>query len=157
MVLCLETFHPKMYRKTITLEKEVFVINSPFFCNRVFTLIFATSRSGNSIISFHAFVLQFNFQYIEYWSNNHPLLPQISTVIFPQNSVITKQIQLAPLVPITKEQTTIKRSNEHFYYILIIFQLPVHAQPSGTILATGVSREPRPATLQYKLMGKTFH
>lgn len=59
-------------------------------------------------------------------------------------------------MPITREQTTIKRNNEHFYYILIIFQLPVHAQPSGNILATGISREPLPATLQYKLMGKTY-
>lgn len=111
------------------------MINSPFFCNRVFTLIFATFRSRNSIMSFHAFVLQFNFQYIEYWSNNHTLLPQISTVIFPQNSFITKQIKVAPLVPKTKEQATIKRNNEHFYYILIIFQLPVHAQPSGNIFS----------------------
>lgn len=41
--------------------------------------------------------------------------------------------------------------------ILMISPLPVHAQPSGNILATGISRDPLSATLQYKLMCSNFH
>lgn len=136
----------------LLLWKKVFVINSPFFCNRAFTLIFATFRSRDSIMSFHAFVLSliFSIQSIDliitFYSHKY-LQP------FSPKTHLLQNIKVAALVPITKEQTTIKRNNEHFYYILIIFQLPEHAQPRENILATGISREPLPTTLQYKLMG----
>lgn len=39
----------------------------------------------------------------------------------------------------------------------MISLLPIHVQPSGNILATGISRDSLFATLQYKLMGRNFH
>ena len=58
-----------------------------------------------------------------------------------------KPIKLSPVVPITNEQTTIKRNNVHFYYILMISPLPIYVQPSENILATGISRDSLYTTL----------
>lgn len=87
------------------------------------------------------------------------LLLQIPTVVlYPPKLIYYKIHKIFPCGAYNKRtHRTIKRNNVHFYYILMTSPLPVHAQPSRNILATGISRDPLCASLQYKLMDRNFH
>lgn len=123
-------------------EKQIIYDKFSILYKKVFIFIFETFRSRNTIVPLHVFVFQCHSQYTEYWSNNNTLLPQISSHFISPKLIYYGTHKIIPCSAYNKgTNRTIKRNNVHFYYILMISPLLIYVQPSGNILATGISRD----------------